>query len=215
MVAAARTVHMAARATPAFDKIICLGKNYLEHARELGDAVPDKPVLFIKPPSSAVVCSERGGTCSVSLPRERGTVHYECEVCLRLGPDTGIVDVSLGLDLTLRDVQAKLKKNGHSWELGKVFPDAAVLGPWVPHDSFDWMNAEFFFELDGKAVQRGRVSQQMLAPQLALEYIRSVFPVCAHDVVMTGTPAGVGPVSPGQQGMLRWGNHLLYTVDFV
>lgn len=59
------------RSTPAFDKIICLGKNYLEHAHELGDAIPDKPVLFIKPPSSAVLCSEQGGSCSVSLPRNR------------------------------------------------------------------------------------------------------------------------------------------------
>ncbi len=132
---------------------------------------------------------------------------------MRLGPETDIVDVTLGLDLTLRDVQAKLKKNGHSWELGKVcfpnlvatsapvshalmlictrlhsqvFPDAAVLGPWVPKDSFDWVNEEFLFELDGKIVQRGQAKQQMLGPGPALHYIRSVFPTLPNDIVMTG-----------------------------
>ena len=77
-------------------------------------------VLFIKPPSSAVLCSATGGACRVSLPRNRGSVHYECEVILRLGPDVGIADVSLGLDLTLREVQAQLKKSGHAWEISKV-----------------------------------------------------------------------------------------------
>ncbi len=161
----------------------------------------------------------------------------------------------------------------------QVFPDAAVLGPWLPQDGFDWMAEEFTFELDGRVVQRGRATQQMTAPEPALEYIRSVFPVVPGDVVMTGagtartlarsrarrhpctcscescmrcvamsaeasrlhdvvdlthaprrshasgrlltssrragTPAGVGPVQPGQQGVLRWGSHLHYTVDFV
>ena len=77
-------------------------------------------MLFIKPPSSAVLCSAPGGACRVALPRDRGSVHYECEVILRLGPDTGIADVSLGLDLTLREVQAKLKKGGHPWEISKA-----------------------------------------------------------------------------------------------
>ena len=74
-----------------------------------------------------------------------------------------------------------------------MFPDAAVLGPWLPHDSFDWMNEEFSFSLDGKVVQRGRVSEQMMAPEPALAYIRSMFPVLADDVIMTGE---LGPHAP-------------------
>ena len=68
----------------------------------------------------------------------------------------------------------------------QVFPNAAVLGPWLPHDSFDWLNEEFTFSLDGKVVQRGRVSQQMMAPEPALSYIRGMFPLLADDVIMTG-----------------------------
>ena len=80
-----------------------------------------------------------------------------------------------------------------------MFPDAAVLGPWLPHDSFDWMNEEFSFSLDGKVVQRGRVSEQMMAPEPALAYIRSMFPVLADDVIMTGE---LGPHAPCWQVLL-------------
>ena len=91
-----------------------------KHSHNHGTPCLRYAVLFIKPPSSAVLCSAPEGACRVSLPKDRGSVHYECEVILRLGPDTGIADVSLGLDLTLREVQAQLKKGGHPWEISKV-----------------------------------------------------------------------------------------------
>ena len=82
-------------------------------------------VLFLQPPSAAVLVSERGGRGAVRLPRGRGSVHYECEICLRLGQRTEVTAVTLGLDMTLRDVQAQLKKAGHAWELGKACPAQA------------------------------------------------------------------------------------------
>jgi len=82
-------------------------------------------VLFLKPLSAAVIVGERGGRGAVRLPRGRGSVHYECEICLRLGQRTEVTAVTLGLDMTLRDVQAQLKKAGHAWELGKARPAQA------------------------------------------------------------------------------------------
>jgi 2-keto-4-pentenoate hydratase/2-oxohepta-3-ene-1,7-dioic acid hydratase in catechol pathway len=130
-----------------------LGKNYLEHAKELGDAVPDKPVIFLKPPSSAVVASSQQGPVAVQLPRNRleytqlvlrvilptfagaideiwcayfrGHVHYEAEMLLRLNDDLEVDAVSLGLDLTLRELQSELKKKGHPWEIAKVISSAS------------------------------------------------------------------------------------------
>ena len=84
------------------DKYICVGKNYLEHAKELGDEVPEKPVLFLKPPSAGIFAEKNGQTIEVVLPRDRGAVHPECEVVALLGKDLEISAVSLGLDLTLR-----------------------------------------------------------------------------------------------------------------
>src|SRR5687767_5843679 len=100
------------------DKIICVGKNYREHARELGDAVPDKPVLFLKPPSVAMSIAGVGDSVMAPLPRDRGAVHHECEIVVRLGrggSNLSLADAhaaidawTLGLDMTLRDVQQKL-----------------------------------------------------------------------------------------------------------
>ena len=114
------------------DKVICIGKNYLEHAQELGDAVPEKPVIFFKPPSCVVQADVEGQTLEVLLPADRGSVHHECEIVCRIGLNGQIDAVTLGLDMTLRDLQATLKKNGHPWEISKVFSGSALLGPWIP-----------------------------------------------------------------------------------
>ena len=127
------------------DKVICIGKNYLEHAKELnkliGDSIPDKPVIFFKPPST-IQQTNQNGLVQAELPTNRGIAHHELEIVLKINKDCykitpkeaeGCFDaVTLGLDMTLRDKQAELKKNGHPWELGKTFKDATLLGPWIP-----------------------------------------------------------------------------------
>src|SRR4051812_15751628 len=110
------------------DKIVCVGKNYLDHARELGDAVPDRPVLFIKPPSVLRAAARPGDRLQLRLPPGANEVDHECEIVLRLKKDgfcmtakeaeASIGDVSIGLDMTLREVQTRLKHQGHPWELG-------------------------------------------------------------------------------------------------
>ena len=92
------------------DKLICVGKNYLDHALELGDAVPEKPVLFLKPPSASICVNQQGESVQVMLPKGRGSVHHECEILVRLDENGSIGAVTLGLDMTLRDLQAELKK---------------------------------------------------------------------------------------------------------
>ena len=197
------------------DKIICIGKNYLEHAKELGDAVPENPVVFLKPPSVALHVKKRGECLTVKLPQGRGQVHYECELILRLRAGGVIEAVSLGLDLTLRDLQAEIKKKGLPWEAAKVFPGSALLGPFIPIQEFSgYLTQPFQFLLDGKIVQEGMGHEMRFSPEYCIQYVKSLFPICDGDVLFTGTPAGVGPLVAGQKGILRWGNQLDTQVSF-
>ncbi|KAK9823781.1 hypothetical protein WJX72_005448 [[Myrmecia] bisecta] len=196
------------------DKLVCLGKQYAEHATELGDAPVEKPVIFNKPGSVAVVVPSQGDTIAVALPADRGVVHHEIEIVLRLRGGA-IEAVTLGLDLTLRDVQTKLKKNGHAWEIGKVFPGSAVVGPWIAATDFpDYLQQEFRLEVDGTEKQRGRGRDMMMQPEESLRYIQQHFPLVDNDLVFTGTPAGVGPLLAGQLATLSWGDRLQYSVQF-
>ena len=206
------------------DKIICVGKNYVEHAKELGDAIPDKPVLFLKPPSVLHQVSQ-GGSIELSLPVGAGSVHHECEIILRLNrggfrmsgadAENAIGWVSLGLDMTLRDRQSVLKKNGHPWEVSKVFPGSAVTGPWVSVSEFhSWSKENFQFSIDGVLRQQGNVSQMSLTPAECISFASEFFPLCEGDLIFTGTPAGVGPVLSGQKAFLEWGK-ISYSVRWT
>lgn len=197
------------------DKIICVGKNYSEHAKELGDAVPEKPVLFLKPPSVLRI-AQNGEMLSLHLPQDRGSVHHECEIVLQIKKggyrlnrseaSQALGAVSIGLDMTLRDLQAALKKNGHPWTTSKVFPDAAVVGPWIPIVDFtDVWKAEFSFTLNGKTAQRGNASEMTFSPIDCVKLASEHFPLCDGDLLFTGTPKGVGPVKAGDKAELMFG----------
>jgi acylpyruvate hydrolase len=197
------------------DKIICIGKNYLEHAKELGDAVPEKPVIFLKPPSVLRVATP-GESLSLRVPAQAGSLHYETEIVLRLDKGGYKLDVkeaeriigavSLGLDMTLRDRQQALKKAGHPWETGKVFADAACVGPWTRVSEFpNYLTEKFSFVLEGQLKQQASGKDMTLSPAECVAYASSFFPLMPGDLVFTGTPAGVGEVLPGQKGTLSWG----------
>ena len=167
--------------------MICLGKNYLEHAKELGDKIPPKPVLFIKPPSCAIAAKSQHDTVQTRLPENRGVVHYEAELLLRLDDDLQIDAVSLGLDLTLRDIKKDLKQNGWPWEIGKVFTGSAILGPWVKLSDFqEYLEQGFELKLDGKTVQQAKGNDMMMKPEEALPHIKQHFPLCGGDIIFTG-----------------------------
>jgi 2-keto-4-pentenoate hydratase/2-oxohepta-3-ene-1,7-dioic acid hydratase in catechol pathway len=196
--------------TPSLDKIICIGKNYLEHARELGDAVPEKPVLFLKPPSALVSTPLPE---ALGLPVGRGEVHPECEIVLRLGPDLKPEAFTLGLDLTLRDLQAQLKKAGHPWEISKAFPRSAVTGEWLPWSTFK-DSEEFRFTVDGTLRQKGRAQEMRLSPLACIAHAADHFELRSGDLVFTGTPAGVAAVKAGSAFHASYGEKNLLTGRF-
>ena len=196
--------------------------SYDDHAKEmkqlLGDDPPPEPMIFLKPPSSVVV-ADGGKRTTVTLPRGRGAIHYETEIVLRVSQHvtTTCDAVTLGLDLTLRDVQATAKKRGWPWETAKVFPGSAVLAaPWVDLASFpDWASVPFTFTLNGEQRQRGLGSDMSTPPAAALAAAAATVGVRPGDLLFTGTPSGVGPLTPGDVGVLEWGDRVRVEVEFV
>lgn len=198
------------------DKIICLGKNYLEHAKELGDAVPEKPVVFIKPQSILLSASANRETIRAKLPKDQGEIHHECEIVVKLkygGHRMSAIDavhaigsVTLGLDMTLRELQAKLKKAGHPWTTAKVFQHSAIVGPFVSVEEFpDFEKTDFSLSISDKQVQKGNGTQMLFSVADAISYASHFFPLCEGDLIFTGTPKGVGPVKSGDTGKLKFG----------
>jgi 2-keto-4-pentenoate hydratase/2-oxohepta-3-ene-1,7-dioic acid hydratase in catechol pathway len=197
------------------DKIICVGKNYLDHAKELGDAVPSKPVLFLKPPSVLKTADSKSGQVLAKLPQGKGGVHHECEIVFRLDQTGRPTDVTLGLDMTLRELQSDLKKQGLPWEISKVFSDSAIIGPWLKlPDHQDILKEVFTLSINGALKQKGQAQEMRYSPEDCIRYAKECFPLCDGDLLFTGTPAGVGPVVSGQVAELKWGSQLSYRVQF-
>ena len=187
-------------------KIVCVGRSYADHARELGNAVPDRPVLFIKPPSS-LQSLEQGITWNKDL----GSCHFECELTLRIDRPlkaesdpikalAAIGAVTLGLDLTLRDVQDDLKKKGYPWERAKAYDGSCVLADWVDaKEILDWNAAQYSLDINDQRRQTGDTAYLIFEIGALLAEISQSFTLEPGDVVMTGTPAGVGPLHSGDQ----------------
>lgn len=205
------------------DKLVCVGKNYLAHARELGDAVPEKPVLFLKPPS--VLVSADGPRVRVPLYEKRGEVHHECEIVVRVSRDgmdwtpeeaaTAFDAVTLGLDLTLREAQTRLKQNGHPWEAAKVFPASAIVGPWTTGDAMgELLAADFSLAINDETRQRGNAREMVFSVSQCLANASQHFPMRRGDLLFTGTPKGVGPLRAGDRCLLSWAARPLLEVQF-
>ena len=187
-------------------KIICVGRNYAEHAKELGNAIPDRPVLFMKPPSSLATLAQ-----GIVWNQALGECHFECEICIQiahtLSQETdkikvlnAIGAVTLGLDLTLRDVQNELKSKGQPWERAKAFDGSCVLADWVAIESIADVNAlELSFSVNGVERQHGLSTDMIFDIATVLVDINQSFSLQAGDVIMTGTPAGVGALHSQDQ----------------
>ena len=202
----------------SIDKIVCVGKNYLGHAKELGDAVPEKPVLFLKPASTLKQASGWNEKIHLDFPSEDTAVQPECEIVLRIAHDgyrmtheearNAISDVTLGLDMTLRTRQSELKKQGHPWTTAKVFKDAAILGPWITCKQFNhYMATEFQLLINGTLKQCAKGSDMMMRPEDLLVYISQFFPLKSGDIIYTGTPAGVTSIFKGTTAEVLWENY--------
>ncbi len=185
-------------------KIVCVGRNYADHAKELNNPVPTEPILFIKPATAAADMTQ-----PFPIPTNRGSCHVETEMALLIGSTLtraseakagrAIAGVGLGFDLTLRDLQSSLKQKGHPWEKAKAFDGSCPLSTFVSPGEIDWQNLQLRLRRNGQLQQDGN-SRDMLTPVLELvSYISEYFTLEAGDVVLTGTPAGVGPLAPGDK----------------
>lgn len=189
----------------AVGKCVCVGRNYAAHAAELNNPVPSVPLLFIKPADSVVTMGPQ-----ISIPAQRGSVHHELEIAVliqhRLKNATeaeakaAIAGIGLALDLTLRDVQDQLKKQGHPWEVAKAFDGASPMSDFIGIEQIkDLENIEFSLKRNGKVQQHGS-SKQMLFPIVPLiAYMSSMFTLNPGDVILTGTPAGVGELQKNDE----------------
>ncbi|WP_417595758.1 fumarylacetoacetate hydrolase family protein [Oceanospirillum sp.] len=183
-------------------KIVCIGRNYAEHAKELNNPIPAKPLLFIKPSTAAVDIAQ-----PLVLPEGQGECHHEAEVALLVGdtirkvsPEeamTNIVGVGLALDLTLRDLQSQLKEKGHPWEVAKAFDGSAPLSGFIPCGPTCEQFLEINLNVNGQQRQQGS-TDQMITPMAELvSFISHIFTLEAGDVILTGTPAGVAALNSG------------------
>lgn len=186
-------------------KVVCVGRNYAEHAKELNNPVPDRPLLFLKPKTSLVSLHD-----PVVVPRDRGRCHFETEIALLIGETVsqadaeqalaGVLGVGLGLDLTLRDLQNELKDKGHPWEIAKAFDGACPLSRFVSvQDIGAWQSLSLQLLVDQKLQQDGSAAEMVTGIADLLAYMSTHFTLEPGDVVLTGTPKGVGELKAGQQ----------------
>ena len=199
-----------------FDKIICIGKNYSDHAAELGDKIPEQPVIFLKPSSVLREVNKWEETISLTLSHLDTNTQHECEIVLKLKKSgynmsqkeaqEALGFVSIGLDMTMKTIQTTLKQNGHPWTTAKVFKDSAVVGPWISVDNFEnFMSTEFSLLIDNNIRQHALPNQMIMHPIDLIVYVSKFFPLCENDLIFTGTPAGVGVVKHGTIATLKWG----------
>jgi 2-keto-4-pentenoate hydratase/2-oxohepta-3-ene-1,7-dioic acid hydratase in catechol pathway len=184
-------------------RVFCIGRNYVEHVRELNNPMPAKPVIFMKPSSSLVHPGE-----TIRFPSHGKELHHETEVVVGIGkegkPSTEdeaeafIHGLTLGLDLTLRDVQREMKAKGLPWELAKSFDQSAPLGELVPYREPLRLDAiRFACYVNGDKRQEGMSGDMIFSiPRLIME-VGDVWALRPGDVIFTGTPAGIGPLNPG------------------
>jgi 5-carboxymethyl-2-hydroxymuconate isomerase len=186
-------------------KIVCVARNYAEHARELGNPVPEKAVLFIKPASSILA---DGGT--VVIPAYARACHHEIELAVLIGrPAKAVAEeqalahvagYGVALDLTLRDVQAELKAKGLPWEIAKAFDTACPLSTFVPAANVaDPQQLRLRLTVNGELRQDGTTAAMLRPVTRLLSEVSRYFTLEAGDILLTGTPAGVGPLVAGDQ----------------
>lgn len=183
-------------------KAVCVGRNYVAHAKELGNEVPSEPLLFIKPSTSI-----RNADKSVMLNHQLGEHHYEAELTLLIGKPLNkeniddylscIVGVGVGLDLTLRDLQSKLKSKGHPWEKAKAYDDSCLVSKFVSIEQVDLTESTFSLNINGEQKQLGNTQLMLFSIQNLLKEIVQYFSIQPGDLVLTGTPQGVGRLHTG------------------
>ncbi|MFT3903305.1 MAG: fumarylacetoacetate hydrolase family protein [Niabella sp.] len=183
-------------------KIFCVGRNYVAHAKELGNEIPEEPVIFMKP-KTALLKSH----LPFYYPEFTNELHYECELVIRICKNGRYVNkkyayqyydaISVGIDFTARDVQDELKKKGLPWEKAKAWDDSAVIGTWRRINDFaNKKDIKFSLYKNDEMVQYGNSGQMIYSFDSLIAHVSKYFSINIGDVIFTGTPAGVGEVVP-------------------
>ncbi|WP_396637239.1 fumarylacetoacetate hydrolase family protein [Maribacter sp. R77961] len=199
-------------------KIICIGRNYADHIKELKNEKPSEPVIFIKPDSSVLPKEQ-----DFYIPEFTSDVHYEVEVLVKIKKvgkhidekfaNTYYDEVGLGIDFTARDLQSKLKEKGLPWEKAKGFDGATVIGNWLPKTKFkDLNNLNFKLLKNDEVVQVGNTNLMLWKIDEIIAYVSTFFMLKKGDVIFTGTPAGVGKVNANDYLTGSLENEELFTV---
>ena len=188
-------------------RVYCVGRNYEEHAKEMGFTGREPPFFFMKP-GDAVVPVEAGQTGAIRYPSLTGNLHHEIELVAAIGLGGAniaakdamkhIYGYAVGLDMTRRDLQGEMKKQGRPWCIGKGFDESAPMGPITPAaQAGDIERAEIFLQVNGKDRQRSHVSKLIWNLGEIIEHLSSAWTLQSGDLIFTGTPEGVAAVVPG------------------
>jgi 2-keto-4-pentenoate hydratase/2-oxohepta-3-ene-1,7-dioic acid hydratase in catechol pathway len=186
-------------------KIICVGRNYAEHAKELGNDIPDEPVIFMKP-KSALLQSHT----PFYYPEFTNELHYECELVLRICKNGKYIQerhagnyyngIAVGIDFTARDIQDELKKKGLPWEKAKAFDNSAAVSKFVDiTPAMNKKNINFSLKKNQEVVQQGNSSKMIFSFDAIIEHVSNYFSLNIGDIIFTGTPAGVGECVVGDE----------------
>jgi 2-keto-4-pentenoate hydratase/2-oxohepta-3-ene-1,7-dioic acid hydratase in catechol pathway len=186
-------------------KIICVGRNYVEHIKELNNEQPEDPVIFMKPETAIPLKHE-----PFFYPDFSTDVHHEVEILVKINRVGKNIDekfahkyydeIGIGIDFTARDVQSKLKAKGLPWELAKGFNGSAPISGFVPKTDFpDLQNLNFHLDINGETRQQGNTSLMLFKIDYLISFVSRYFLLQQGDILFTGTPKGVGPVQVGDQ----------------
>lgn len=184
-------------------KVLCVGRNYEEHAKELGNEVPEFPIFFMKPTSNLAWSG-----AEIEVPPYSDNMHYETELVLLIGKDLknatveeaeeAIIGYATGLDMTLRDQQDLLKGKGHPWEKAKCFDNAAILSEFILKEDLNLtLDKKIILHVNGELRQNGPLQDMIFKPAPIVAELSKMMTIEKGDLVFTGTPAGVGRVTSG------------------
>lgn len=199
-------------------KVVCVGSNYAKHIKEMGSATPEEPVLFLKPETA--LCDLRQ---PLALPQGLGEVHHEVELAVLIGATLkqatpehvgkAIAGYGVALDLTLRDLQSKMKKAGQPWEKAKAFDNSCPVSGFIPAAEFqsDPQNTPLSLIVNGETRQNGNTADMIHKIVPLIAYMSRFFTLRAGDVILTGTPEGVGPLASGDELEVRFNGESLAT----
>lgn len=184
-------------------KIICIGRNYAEHAKEMKAETPKEPVFFMKPDTALLKENE------FFFPEHTNDLHHEIELVVKISKAGKHIDeqfahkhyeeIGLGIDFTARDIQAQCKEKGLPWEKAKAFDNSAPIGKFVSKTGLDLDNVNFDIKINGEVKQKGNSSQMIFSIDKIIAYVSKFVSLKVGDLIFTGTPEGVGPVKIGDK----------------